>query len=103
MPNMIYQQIFSVIASFAVFSLVVHSKQHDAATVGLTSDDEYISACPDDKPDFQAGLCYKNCAQGYHAVGPVCWKGLKSYGRGAGTVPITVDNPNVHPGPFSHF
>ena len=101
---MIYQQLFASIATVVlVFQGVGSSplpKQHDAETVGRTSDDVYISACPDDKPDFQAGLCYKKCAEGYRAVGPACWKGLKSYGRGAGTVPITVDNPYVQSGGF---
>jgi hypothetical protein len=46
--------------------------------------------CPEDKPDLQASLCYKKCAEGYHGVGPVCWKnhGIGSYGRGVGISPI---------------
>jgi hypothetical protein len=43
--------------------------------------------CPDDKPDKDAGLCYKDCPDKYKGVGPVCWKGLKAKGRGAGVVP----------------
>ena len=48
--------------------------------------------CPDDKPNKQAGLCYKSCPSGYKAVGPVCWKGLKAKGRGAGTIPSKCDD-----------
>ena len=42
-----------------------------------------------------AGLCYKPCREGYKGVGPVCWKGLKSYGRGVGTpmTPICSGGP----------
>lgn len=44
--------------------------------------------CPSDKPDKEAGLCYKDCPSGYKGVGPVCWKGLfKTKTRGAGTIP----------------
>jgi hypothetical protein len=66
------------------------------------------SACPPDKPDYNAGLCYPVCKEGYKAVGPVCWQktcpggytddgatcrkdadifSKGSYGRGVGTVP----------------
>jgi hypothetical protein len=47
-------------------------------------------SCPEDKPDKQSGLCYKKCAEGYHGVGPVCWKnkGIGSYGRGVGFDPV---------------
>ena len=102
---MISHQVFTSIAAVVLIFQGVSSsplpKQHDAATVGRSSDDVYISACPDDKPDYDAGLCYKNCAEGYNGVGPVCWKSLfDSYGRGVGTVPITVDNPYVQSGGF---
>ena len=30
--------------------------------------------CRDDYQDRQAGLCYKNCKEGYKGVGPVCWR-----------------------------
>jgi hypothetical protein len=80
-------------------------KQHDASTAGQQDLDKghtnrYIWACPDDKPDLQAGLCYKKCADGYKAVGPVCWKGLKNYGRGAGVPQKQVENPYVHAAPM---
>ena len=98
---MFSQQLLSFAAALVLVGQGIISspipKQHDAETVGQPSFDRYISACPDDKPDFQAGLCYKKCSSGYNAVGPLCWKGLKSYGRGAGTVPNTVENPTVHP------
>jgi hypothetical protein len=57
--------------------------------------------------EYDAGLCYRACNQGYHGVGPVCWGtcgqgysddgatcrkdvsviSKSSYGRGAGAVP----------------
>lgn len=36
----------------------------------------YTLQCPDDKPDHQAGLCYKRCDEGYTGVGPLCVKNL---------------------------
>jgi len=53
--------------------------------------------------DYDAGLCYTKCRQGYSGVGPICWQtpcpmdttdiGVscekKTYGRGAGTVIYT--------------
>ena len=100
---MISHQVFTPFVAIVLFFQGVSSsplpKQNDAATVGRGSYDRFISVCPDDKPDYDAGLCYKNCAEGYNGVGPVCWKSLfDSYGRGVGTVPITVDNPYVQPG-----
>ena len=38
---------------------------------------------PDQEQNGQ--LCYPLCKDGYKGVGPVCWKGASSYGRGAGT------------------
>jgi hypothetical protein len=100
--NMIYPHLLLAIATLIVVVQEVSAsptpKRHDADTVGKTSYDQYISACPNNKPDFQAGLCYKNCRQGYNGVGPLCWKGSSSYGRGAGVVPPTVNNPYVHGG-----
>ncbi|MDX1693602.1 MAG: hypothetical protein R3208_07540 [Ketobacteraceae bacterium] len=43
-------------------------------------------SCASDE-EYDAGLCYEQCAEGYDGVGPVCWKQEASYGRGAGTVP----------------
>lgn len=37
--------------------------------------------------EYDAGLCYEQCAEGYNGVGPVCWKEDASYGRGVGTIP----------------
>jgi hypothetical protein len=96
---MIFHQVLSIFATFILAykgttaTPLPIPEQHDALTVGQSTDDQFISACPDDKPDIDAGLCYKNCAEGYHGEGPVCWKGIDSYGRGVGTVPQTVDNP----------
>jgi hypothetical protein len=33
--------------------------------------------CPCDKPEYDAGLCYPRCEEGYHGVGPVCWADTK--------------------------
>jgi hypothetical protein len=78
-------------------------KQHDTSTAAHQDDakghtNRYIWACPDDKPDLQAGLCYKKCAAGYKPVGPLCWKDSKNYGRGAGVPQKNVENPYVQPG-----
>lgn len=43
-------------------------------------------SCGSDK-EYDAGLCYTPCAEGYNGVGPVCWKQAASYGRGVGTIP----------------
>ncbi len=43
-------------------------------------------SCGSDK-EYDAGLCYTPCEDGYNGVGPVCWKQDASYGRGVGTVP----------------
>ena len=40
--------------------------------------------CPEGKQK-DAGLCYNPCPEGFKGVGPVCWKGIKSHPRGAGT------------------
>ena len=42
--------------------------------------------CASDE-EYDAGLCYDFCADGYNGVGPVCWKQNASYGRGVGTIP----------------
>lgn len=41
--------------------------------------------CPSDKPDYDAGLCYERCEEGYHGVGPVCW--ADTHNRGVGKLP----------------
>jgi hypothetical protein len=98
---MIYHQILFVVLVFQGASSSPLPKQHDAHTVGRGNTDQFISACPDDKPDFQAGLCYKNCAEGFSPEGPLCRKSFfNRYGRGVGVVPTLVDNPYVQPGGF---
>lgn len=37
--------------------------------------------------EYDAGLCYQQCEEGYNGIGPVCWKEAASYGRGVGSVP----------------
>ena len=41
--------------------------------------------CPLDRPEYDAGLCYEQCDQGYNGVGPVCWADTKT--RGIGVFP----------------
>lgn len=43
-------------------------------------------SCASDE-DYDAGLCYTQCAEDYNGVGPVCWREEASYGRGVGTIP----------------
>jgi len=61
--------------------------------------------CANDHPDYEAGLCYKECDTGYEGIGPVCLEKCKPeetdhgafcyvapemadwYDRGAGTIP----------------
>jgi hypothetical protein len=38
--------------------------------------------CPRDRSDYDAGLCYPQCDDGYNGVGPVCWAHTKSRGIG---------------------
>lgn len=38
--------------------------------------------CPLDRPVLDAGLCYEECEEGYHGVGPVCWADTKDNGPG---------------------
>ncbi len=47
---------------------------------GITPD-----SCPADKPEYDAGLCYERCEDGYHGVGPVCWANTEN--RGTGKLP----------------
>lgn len=39
--------------------------------------------------DLDGGLCYSQCASGFHGVGPVCWPNATSYGRGVGSIPTS--------------
>jgi hypothetical protein len=68
--NMIYEQILvtAILIAGAIASPI--PKQHDTSTAARQDDakrhtNRYIWACPDDKPDLQAGLCYKKCTAGY--------------------------------------
>ncbi len=36
--------------------------------------------CPLDRPVLDAGLCYEQCDEGYHGVGPVCWADTENRG-----------------------
>jgi len=38
--------------------------------------------CPAGKPEYDAGLCYEQCEDGYHGVGPVCWANTTNRGVG---------------------
>jgi hypothetical protein len=47
-------------------TIAKNSYTRGVGTVGKT--------CPSNKPQFQAGLCYKPCPAGFKGVGPVCWR-----------------------------
>ena len=49
--------------------------------------------CASDE-EYDAGLCYEPCDEGYNGVGPVCWKQNASYGRGVGTIPTRCGSGN---------
>ncbi len=54
------------------------------------------NVCAPNVPDFDAGLCYENCPDGYNGVGPVCWtEKATSKPRGAGVIPDQC--PPDHP------
>lgn len=38
--------------------------------------------CPLDRPEYDAGLCYPECEDGYNGIGPVCWAYTKDIGPG---------------------
>lgn len=38
--------------------------------------------CPTNKPELDAGLCYEQCEDMYHGVGPVCWANTINRGIG---------------------
>lgn len=44
---------------------------------GITPD-----TCPANKSELDAGLCYEQCDEGYHGVGPVCWADTVNIGIG---------------------
>jgi hypothetical protein len=51
--------------------------------------------CSSDQ-EYDAGLCYTPCRDGYNGVGPVCWKQDASYGRGVGTIPTQCGAGNEY-------
>jgi hypothetical protein len=52
--------------------------------------------CDASVPEFDTGLCYKRCPEGYNGVGPVCWtKKSVSIPRGVGLIPDQC--PSSHP------
>lgn len=38
--------------------------------------------CPADRPILDGGLCYPECDDGYHGIGPVCWADTTDIGPG---------------------
>jgi len=81
-----------------------------AAAAPATTHTDSLPLCPTGK-EYDAGLCYPKCKEGYYGIGPVCWQNCPdgyindgalcrkdaiitskpSYGRGAGT-PLTCDS-----------
>ncbi len=41
--------------------------------------------CPEDRPVYDAGLCYVDCEPGYHGTATTCW--ADTHNRGIGVVP----------------
>jgi hypothetical protein len=41
--------------------------------------------CPLNKSEYDAGLCYEECDEGYNGVGPMCW--ARTQDVGIGTIP----------------
>ena len=84
--------LFAVIKAREHFGLVVGTP--DIITTNTDTDKglEIFSTtpntCPRDKPELDAGLCYKRCNPGFHGVGPVCWADSKSVGVG---VPVGLE------------
>ena len=83
--------IFASTLLFATLSLAQPANQNDdnlhVKRQEMTQscwDEGSIMACPPGKVE-ENFLCYKPCAEGYKGVGPVCWRGWRSYGRGVGT------------------
>lgn len=61
-------------------SIIKHeSKGRGVGTVPKT--------CPSDKPQLQAGLCYKACPPNFKGVGPVCWPVCKTAQAGGVKMP----------------
>lgn len=38
--------------------------------------------CPESHPSLEAGLCYRECYEGYHALATTCWADTKDIGSG---------------------
>lgn len=78
--------LFALVKARERFGLVVGSP--DIITTNTDTDKglEIFSTtpntCPPEKPELDAGLCYKRCNSGYHGVGPVCWADSRSVGVG---------------------
>lgn len=59
-----------------------------------------IDSCPEEFPNYEAGLCYGNCESGYNPVGAICWRDatkepqilLGERGVGVIQVPYCDDN-----------
>lgn len=57
---------------------------------GITPD-----TCPCEKPEYDAGLCYERCEQGYHGVGPVCWADTADIGVGRVMLPESCEESGM--------
>jgi hypothetical protein len=64
------------------------SKLGDIYTTDTNTDRGYEifslwpNTCPPDRPELDAGLCYRRCRAGFHGVGPVCWADTVNVGTG---------------------
>ncbi len=53
--------------------------------------------CPLDRPVLDAGLCYEECDEGYHGIGPVCWASTENIGPGALAEAKSCDEMKTNP------
>lgn len=88
-----------LIAMIAILAAVVYMKETFVLKYGNPFNDENIvsfnenekgtrlfgitpDTCPCDKPDYDAGLCYQRCEDGYHGVATMCVADTENIGIG---------------------
>jgi hypothetical protein len=85
-----------LLALIVVLFAIIKGREHFGIVVGtpdwITTDTDTDkgfeifsttpNTCPPEKPELDAGLCYKKCKPGFHGVGPVCWADSVSIGVG---------------------
>jgi hypothetical protein len=78
--------LFALVKARERFGLVIGSPDYITTNTETDKGLEIFSTtpntCPPEKPELDAGLCYKRCNSGFHGVGPVCWADSQSVGVG---------------------